>query len=121
MSQTRPANAVAAHFEPFKDFAFAQLDAAPLITPGVCFRPECGQRFNPSREWQIYCCAACRVADTAEARAWGHKAALPLLVHRVGKYETKNQAIRERTRVARQYVTRLQSAWLEDRKLRAGS
>ncbi|WP_066706934.1 hypothetical protein [Celeribacter ethanolicus] len=115
MSETRSANAVAAHFEPFKEFAFAQLEAAPLIEPGVCFRPECGRRFVSSRGWQIYCCAACRNADTAEARAWGHKASLPLLVHRLGN-KSKDEAIRERTKVARRYLWRLQSAWLEDRR-----
>jgi hypothetical protein len=108
-------NSKAAHFEGFADYAFTELAAAPLIESGVCMRPACHERFDPSRAWQIYCCKACRALDTADLRAWGHKAAVPLLVHRIGKYERHNQAIVDRTRAARRYVTRLQSEMMQDR------
>ncbi|MBU0642387.1 MAG: hypothetical protein KJ731_01790 [Alphaproteobacteria bacterium] len=113
------AHAVAERFEGFGEVAFAQLEAAPLITPGVCFQPECGRMFEPGRGWQIYCSEACRAKGTAEARKWGHRAALPLLVHRIGS-KSKDEAVRERTRVARNFVWRLQSAWLADRVQRQG-
>lgn len=110
-------NAAAAHFEPFKDVAFKELEAAPLIAPGVCFHPDCSTRFDPTRSWQIYCSARCREADSAEFRAWGHKAALPILVHRMGN-KSKDGAVRALTRVARNYTWRLSSEMYADRRAR---
>ncbi|WP_306150627.1 hypothetical protein [Roseovarius sp. MMSF_3281] len=101
-----------AHFEvePFRVFAEPELTAAPPWVPGVCFNPCCGARFTPAREWQIYCGAACEALVKAELRRWGHRAALPLLVWRMGKYQTKGP-VGDRTRAARRYITHLQSAW----------
>lgn len=119
-ADTRCANAVAVHPEPerFQDAAFAELQIAPPWGDGVCFNPSCGAAFKPSRRWQIYCGAACQAAGTAEMRKWGHKMALPLLVHRLGKYDRQNAGVMDRTRAARRYVTQVQSAWLSDRNNR---
>ena len=119
--QPRLANAVALHKEPesFTDFAFAELAAAPLVEPGICFRPECSAAFAPSREWQIYCSSTCARAGVAEMRKWGHKLALAMLTWRIGKYEQTDKAVQARTRAARRYVTAVQSAWLADRARRA--
>ena len=51
-------------------------------------------------------------------RRWGHRMALPLLVHRLGKYERRDGDIIEVTRAARRYVTQAQSLWLADRARR---
>ena len=114
-------NAVARHILPeaFRDFAFAELDAAPLHRPGLCFNPDCGRDFAPARGWQMYCCTACERAGTAELRAWGHRMALALLAWRMGKYEARDKAVRARTAAARRYLSQVQSAWLADRKARA--
>lgn len=107
--------AVAPQIEPFAEYAHRELAAAPLIAPGVCFQPECGRSFEPSMPWQIYCSRGCADASKREMRSYGHKAAMPLLVHRIGKYSTDG-AVRDRTRAARRYLTRLQSEWLKDRE-----
>lgn len=113
---------VSRHFMPerFGTYAAAELAASPLHIPGQCFNPGCGARFDPSRVWQMYCCPACERASTAELRAWGHRMALPLLAWRMGKYETRDDAIRARTQAARRYISHAQSLWLADRKDRAG-
>ena len=54
-------------------------------------------------------------------RAWGHRMALPLLIHRTGKYEKNDEAVRALNRSARRYVTQAQSAWLLDRQNRRES
>ena len=115
------ANAVAPHVLPeaFQEAAFAELAAAPLHKPGTCFNPDCGRDFTPSRDWQTYCCAACKQAGTAELRAWGHRMALALLTWRMGKYEVRDSAVRARTAAARRYIGQVQSAWLADRQARA--
>lgn len=102
-------NAVARRFEvePFSVYAEPELAAAPPWVPGVCFNPKCSAAFAPAREWQIYCCAGCEAAVKAELRRWGHEAALPLLVWRLGKYEAQGP-VGNRTRAARRYITRLQ-------------
>lgn len=118
------ADAVAAHLrldgliEAFSEVAGAELAAAPLAVPGVCFRPGCSRDFTPARDWQTYCSAACRQADTEEMRAWGHRMALALLVWRAGKYETRDPAIRARTSAARRWIAQAQSAWAQDRRAR---
>lgn len=121
-TDTRPANAVAPVIRPedFRTFAHQELS---LITPwrdGVCFLPECGRAFVPSRGWQIYCCEACKRAGVGELRKWGHKLALSALVWRMGKYERESEPLRDLTRAARRHVTHIQSAWLTDRRARAG-
>jgi hypothetical protein len=117
---SRPGNAVAPHFAPesFLDAAHAELTLAAPWTEGVCFNPACSRPFTPVRSWQIYCCAACKNTGTQEMRSWGHKMALPLLVHRVGKYQRGDADVVNVTRAARRYVTQVQSAWLKDREAR---
>ena len=114
-------NAVAPHnsTESFRDFAVNELAAAPPWTVGICFNPSCGREFRPGRDWQIYCGASCAAAGKAEMRKWGHKMALPLLIHRMGKYDRTNLAVMDLTRAARRFTTQTQSAWLEDRKARS--
>lgn len=116
MVRARPANAVARHFdpEPFRVFAAAELLAVPPWVPGVCFNAGCSAPFVPARDWQIYCCAGCETVGKAEQRRWGHRAALPLLVWRMGKY-TSDGPVLDRTNAARRYLTGLQSAWLAER------
>lgn len=53
--------------------------------------------------------------NVPQVRRWGHKAALALLVWRMGKYQTKGP-VGDRTRAARRYVTHVQSAWLSERQ-----
>lgn len=115
-------NGVAPHFAPENFLVFAQpeLEAAPPWTVGVCFNPACQKHFTPTREWQIYCSDACANVAKAEMRRWGHKMALPLLLHRIGKYERRDEAVMARTRAARRYLTQGQSAWLAERRAAAG-
>lgn len=114
-------NAVAPHTETekFQDYAHAELAAAMPHAQGVCFLPECSASFNPTRDWQIHCCAACAQKTKSEMRTWGHKMAMALLVHRMGKYEKDDDAIRERTKIARRFTARIQSEWLRDRQRRS--
>jgi len=116
-------NAVAPHTETekFQDYAHAELAAAMPHEQGVCFLPECSASFNPTRDWQIHCCSACAQKTKSEMRTWGHKMAMALLVHRMGKYEKHDAAIRERTKVARRFTARIQSEWLQDRQRRAAA
>lgn len=104
--------------ENFSSFAFKQLEAAPPWVRGRCFNPGCSQDFVPQREWQIYCGKQCERVGSAEMRSWGHRMAMPLLIHRAGKYEQNNGDIRDLNRAARRYLTYAQSAWLEDRMSR---
>lgn len=115
------AHGVARHPAPerFTSYAAPELVAAPLHVAGVCFNPSCGRQFQPQRDWQMYCCAACERASVTELRSWGHRMALPLLAWRLGKYEAQDAAIRARTNAARRYISHLQSAWLTDRLARA--
>lgn len=118
----RLANGVAPHsqVENFRDYAFGEFQASPLWLDGVCWRPECGRSFSKSREWQVYCCTACAGAEKAEMRKWGHKVALPLLVHRITKYEKLDAGLIDLRKVSRRYVSQVQSAWLADRVARSG-
>lgn len=114
------ANAVARQVKP-ESFATAcepELGAAPLHVPGICYLPECSRCFDPARPWAKYCSPACEAKGKQEFRSWGHRLAEPMLCHRIGKYETRDPAIQDRTRAARRYVTQLQSAWSEDREAR---
>lgn len=118
---TRLANGVARHFDvdDFRTFAASELDACAPWQGGVCFQPECGRVFQPTRRWQIYCCTDCERRGTAELRRIGHKAALALLAWRMGKYEQTDDSLRATSRAARRYVGNLQSAWWADRQARA--
>lgn len=118
--QSFSVNAVPRHLVPedFKTFAHCELAAFSPWREGVCFLPECGRAFEPRRAWQIYCCAACERAGTAEMRRWGHRFALPLLVWRMGKYERHDEGLRDLARAARRHVGAVQSAWMADRQAR---
>jgi len=104
--------------ESFAEFAFSELDAAPMHTFGVCYQPECSKRFNPKRAWAKYCCSACERAGRQELRTWGLRMAEAMLCHRVGKYDRKDETVMDRTKAARRYVAQVQSAWLADRQER---
>ena len=115
------ADAMALHIQPEDFLTFAQPELA-VATPwqaGVCFLPEWGKRFEPVRDWQIYCCSECQRAGVAELRKWGHRLALSSLTWRMGKHEQHDAGIRDLTRAARRHVTHVQSAWLADRNARA--
>lgn len=113
-------NAVARHNPPedFRTFVHQELVVSTPWEPGVCFQPECGRRFEPRRDWQIYCCTACERAGTAELRKWGHRMALSALVWRIGKHETQDVGVRDLTKAARRHFTQVQSAWWADRRAR---
>jgi len=117
----RIANAVPQHSAPedFRTFAAPELAVATPWEFGVCFRPECGCRFVPARDWQIYCCSVCERVGTAELRKWGHRMALSALIWRMGKYEKHDLGLRDLTRAARRHVAHIQSAWIAERKDRA--
>lgn len=83
--------------------------------PGVCDNPACGAHFAPARAWQIYCSSACQRAEVAAARRWGHRLALPSLVHRLTKYSQDEDA-RAVSLAARRYIGQVQSDWLAERK-----
>ncbi|NBE05950.1 hypothetical protein [Paragemmobacter ruber] len=128
-SQTRPAHGVARHlgaapaggveaWEPFKVYAAREIEAAPFWDRGVCFNAGCGRRFEPRRDWQMFCCEACERAFVAEARLWGHRMAPALLVHRMGKWEREDAARRDLVRAARRFVTQAQSGWVQVRAAR---
>lgn len=105
--------------EPLTVYAYRELTAHTPWQRGICFNPGCGCGFEPRRDWQIYCSTGCERVGTAELRKWGHKMALSLLIWRMGKYPSDNSAQNDLTRVARRYVTHVQSAWLQDRAERA--
>lgn len=113
-------NAMAGHYElePFQVYAQPELAEAPYFKRGICFLPECSKVFVPSRDWQMYCCKECEARGTAEFRKWGHRLALPSLLHRIGKYEAKDASVVARTRAARRYTTNVQSEWIRDRSRR---
>ena len=119
-ASSHPAHAMAVHPEPerFLDYAHGELLQAPPWQHGVCFNPACACLFAPTRDWQMYCGAACQAIGTAEMRKWGHKMARPLLVWRMGKYNRADAGVIEVTKTARRYVSQVQSAWLADRAIR---
>lgn len=110
-------NGVTRQFVPedFRTVAHSELLNCPPWEEGVCFLPECSQRFDPSRPWQIYCCPACERRATNEMRKWGHRLAMAALVWRMGKYNRDDQGVMDLTRAARRHFTHVQSAWLADR------
>ncbi|MFW2541516.1 hypothetical protein ACN2XU_02660 [Primorskyibacter sp. 2E107] len=59
-------------------------------------------------------------AGEAELRRWGHRMALSALVWRMGKYERQDDGLRDLAASARRHVGLVQSAWLSDRRARAG-
>ena len=120
LAATLSGNAVAPHIslEPFRDFASAELSAYPLVPAGVCLNPMCSKPFEPSRDWQVYCCDACRDAGKAEFRKVGFQAAPALLAHRLGKYQRHNAPLLALSNAGRRYLGQLQSVWLADRQRR---
>lgn len=120
-AQEARANAVARHCEPvesFADYAFAELEAAPMHEPGICYLPECSARFTPARPWQRYCCHACERQGRRELARWGLRMAEAMLAWRQGKHIEKETPAKARARAARRYIGRLQSEWLADRERR---
>lgn len=115
------AHGVARHNLPesFRVFADRELQRATPWRRGVCFLPECGRAFEPSRDWQMYCCHACERAGVAELRRWGHRLAFSELVHRLGKYETRDAGLRDLSRAARRHISHVQTLWIQDRRDRA--
>jgi hypothetical protein len=105
--------------ESFQSYAHAEISVCAPWQAGVCFHPECGQHFQPRRDWQMYCCTACERAGMSELRTWGHRLAFSSLVHRVGKYEKKHDGVRALTAAARRHVSYVQSEWVRDRAARA--
>lgn len=105
--------------EKFADAAYTEIQNAPYWTPGICFNPACSRPFTPTRPWQIHCCKSCKAATDAEMRRFGDLLALPMLVHRMGKYERDDPAILDRTRAARRFATQVQSQWWSSRQTRA--
>ncbi|PHS21760.1 MAG: hypothetical protein COA84_15205 [Robiginitomaculum sp.] len=114
-------NDTAMHVEPerFQLFAAPEIAASPYWQAGVCFLPKCGKRFEPARDWQLYCCKKCEHLGASEFRKWGSKMALPMLLHRQGKYDRDDAGVMALTKAARTYVGQVQTSWLESRKLRA--
>lgn len=104
--------------EGFRVAASAELQKAAPWVPGRCFNPGCGKAFEARRPGQIYCSRACMKAGAQEMRTWGNRMALPALVWRQLRY---SQDLAELTlvRAARRHITRVQSAWLQDREGRA--
>lgn len=118
--QPMGAHALPVQLEPekFQIYAANELAASPPWQPGICFNPSCSAPFVLEREWQVYCCKRCADIGTNEARKWGHKMALPLLVWREGKYQPNGTPEAELARTARRFVTQVQSAWKSDREIR---
>lgn len=125
MLDSKGAIAPATHFdlEAFADVAFAELAGAPFVPVGQCLNPSCSRVFTPARDWQRYCCAACRVADGAEFRLIGQRVAPALLAHRLGKYVTARAALtdpqsaarRDLAAAARRFIGDAQTQWLQSR------
>ncbi len=107
--------------EAFVTFADAELRAAPPWQSGVCFNPGCGRAFTPTRTWQNYCCRACKQQSRRELAQVGHRLALAMLVWRTHKYAAAGTPEAALVRVARRYVTHVQSAWMQDRALRSAN
>lgn len=115
------ANAVTRHseMESFRDYAHGELEQAAPWVPGVCFLPQCSCSFSPNRPWQLYCSTACEKLGKAELRSWGHKAALPLLTHRMFYVKgEKGTPEADLMNAARRYLWRLQTEWIKDRARR---
>ncbi len=115
------ANAPAGHFdlEAFRSVAHREIEACPLVPVGVCMTPSCSRHFVPRRAWQTYCSDGCRRVDEAEMRRIGQRAAPALLAWRLGKYETRDPALRDLSRAGRRYIGALQTEWLASRRLRS--
>lgn len=113
-------NARAVHFdtEPFHIVAYQELEACPLVAPGVCFNPLCSRVFAPARSWQRYCCTACRRIGDREMRVVGQRAAPAILAWQMGRYAKAGTPLAALGRVGRNYYSRLAADWLRDRKAR---
>ena len=120
IAQDITGNAVAPHIslEPFRVFAHEELAAQPFVSKGVCLNPICSKAFVPRREWQVYCCDACRAAGKAEFRNVGYQVAPALLAQRIGKYRRDDAAMVALSNAGRRYIGQLGSVWLADRRRR---
>ena len=104
--------------ENFRSYAWAELADSPPWKEGICFNPGCCAEFEKARDWQIYCSVRCQQLAHQEDRKYGAKMALPLLIHRMGKYAEDGTAQKALVTVARRYVTHVQSEWRADRQAR---
>lgn len=115
MTAGRVGHAPGVHLD-FEPFAVANgFERFPLAVPGVCFNPSCGRRFDPSRVWQVYCCAECRKSGEREFVRIGTLAAPALLAWRAGKYETRDPDLRDIASAGRRYIGNLQTRWVQSR------
>lgn len=112
------APAVPLEIEPFSEYAYSEISECPLTPPGVCGWPDCSQQFEPLNLRQTYCCKACRKADEQEHRKFGHKIAVAMLAHQNGRHAQRGDPRFYLASVARTFVSRAQSDWLKNRKMR---
>lgn len=100
------ANARGLHLslEPFSEYAFRELRDQPLHAPGICALPYCSKPFVPARDWQAYCCSACRDRDRRDLRAFGEKIAPAQLAYRLGKYQATGTSLQALSRAGRRYT-----------------
>lgn len=108
------------HFdhEPFQTYAHPELQAYPLVAPGICMNPCCSRPFPQTRAWQRYCSAACRRMDEAEHRRVGQIIAPGLLAWRMGRDERRDEALRALSRAGRNFYTRVATDWFTSRQAR---
>lgn len=117
--KARPAIAPAVQIdiEKFAVFAHAELMAAPLAPPGVCWNPTCSGPVE-GRAGKKFCGDACRRAHDAELRLVGDRAALALLAWRNGKHAKAGTPEAKLAAKGRTFLDRLSSAWRADRARR---
>ena len=103
--------------ESFQSFAYAELQAAPIHTHGECLNVDCCKSFEPKQATQMFCSSTCKRASHAEKRNWANRVSDALLVWREWKYskDPKQQLV---VRMARRFITREQTAWMNDRAAR---
>lgn len=121
--QNRVAPSNVTEIEPFGVYAFNEVEALrdALVEDDalrICEFPDCSVGFKPRLSGQVYCCGACKGFDTAERRTVGLKASAALLAHRKHKYDKPHTYGAELCKTARRYLSRLQSEWMESRKVR---
>ncbi|MDJ0629815.1 MAG: hypothetical protein QNJ44_16270 [Rhodobacter sp.] len=87
----------------------------PMHRPGICFHPDCSRPFNPTRDWQKYCSAACRQKDDAELRRVGMMAAPAMLTYRMTRNRRSDPVAVDTANAARRYTDQLISDWVKNR------
>lgn len=104
-------------FQPFVDYAAAELEQAAPWDYGHCFNAACARAFEPSRRSHRFCCPACQRAFEAECRRFGMRAAPALLVHGLTKRAPAGSALAETRKAAQRHLTAVQSGWRDARRL----